>query len=91
MKLDLGDYKIESDDRQFIVLAKSIVKESKLTKEENVGKEVFKPVAYHSNFQSVLKFLSNKVLLDNDDINTIKDKLEQLHKEIARLNKALEI
>lgn len=91
MKLDLGDYKIESDDRQFVVLAKSIVKESKLTKEENVGKEVFKPVAYYSNFKSVLKFIGNKVLLDNDDINTIKDKLEQLHKEIARLNKALEI
>lgn len=35
MKLDLGDYRIESDERQFIVQAKSIIKESKLTKEEN--------------------------------------------------------
>ena len=40
MKINIGDYKIETDERQFIVKAKTIVKESKMTKAENVGKEV---------------------------------------------------
>ena len=89
MKLDLGDYKIESDERQFIVQVKSVIKESKLTKEENVGKEVFKTVAYIPTLPKCLKFIANKIVLDNDDINTIKDKLDGLHKEISKLNKAL--
>lgn len=89
MKLDLGDYRIESDERQFIVQAKSIIKESKLTKEENIGKEVFKTVAYLPTLLMCLKFIGNKIVLDNDDINTIKDKLDALRKEISKLNKAL--
>lgn len=89
MKLDLGDYRIESDERQFIVQAKSIIKESKLTKEENIGKEVFKTVAYLPTLSMCLKFIGNKIVLDNDDINTIKDKLDALRKEISKLNKAL--
>ena len=91
MKLDLGDYRIESDERQFIIQAKSVVKEGRLTKEENVGKEVFKTVAYMPTLQMCLKFIANKIVLDNDDINTIKDKLDSLHKEISKLNKALTV
>lgn len=91
MKLNLGDYRIESDERQFIIQAKSVVKEGRLTKEENVGKEVFKTVAYMPTLQMCLKFIGNKIVLDNDDINTIKEKLDDLHKEISKLNKALTI
>ena len=91
MKLNLGDYRIESDERQFIIQAKSVVKEGILTKEENVGKEVFKTVAYMPTLQMCLKFIGNKIVLDNDDINTIKEKLDGLHKEISKLNKALTI
>lgn len=91
MKLDLGDYRIESDERQFIVQAKSIIKESKRTKEGNVGKEVFKTVAYLPTLLMCLKFIGNKIVLDNDDINTIANKLDALHKEIDKLNKALEV
>lgn len=91
MKLDLGDYRIESDERQFVVQAKSIIKGGKLTKEENIGKEIFKIVAYMPTLQMCLKFIGNKIVLDNDDINTIKDKLDSLHKKISKLNKALEV
>ncbi|MBM7835924.1 hypothetical protein [Clostridium sardiniense] len=91
MKLDLGDYKIESDEKQFIVQAKSIIRESRLTKEENVGKEIFKIVAYLPTLPKCLNFIANKVVLDNDDINTIKDKLDSLHKEISKLNQVLEV
>ncbi len=91
MKLDLGDYRIESDERQFIVQAKSVIREGKLTKEENVGKEIFKTVAYMPTLPMCLKFIGNKIVLDNDDINTIKDKLDSLRKEISKLNKVLEV
>ena len=91
MKLDLGDYKIESDERQFIVQAKSVIREGKRTKEENVGKEIFKTVAYMPTLPMCLKFIGNKIVLDNDDINTIKDKLDSLRKEISKLNKVLEV
>ena len=91
MKIDLGDYRIESDERQFIVQAKSVIREGKLTKEENVGKEIFKTVAYMPTLPMCLKFIGNKIVLDNDDINTIKDKLDSLHKEISKLNKVLEV
>lgn len=91
MKLDLGDYRIESDERQFIVQAKSVIREGKLTKEENVGKEIFKTVAYMPTLPMCLKFIGNKIVLDNDDINTIKDKLDSLRKDISKLNKVLEV
>ncbi|WP_338630852.1 hypothetical protein [Clostridium baratii] len=91
MKLDLGDYRIESDERQFIVQAKSVIRESKLTKEENIGKEIFKTVAYLPTLPMCLKFIGNKIVLDNDDINTIKDKLDGLRKEISKLNHVLEV
>ncbi len=91
MKIDLGDYRIESDERQFIVQAKSVIREGKLTKEENVGKEIFKTVAYMPTLPMCLKFIGNKIVLDNDDVNTIKDKLDSLHKEISKLNKVLEV
>lgn len=91
MKIDLGDYRIESDERQFIVQAKSVIREGKLTKEENVGKEIFKTVAYMPTLPMCLKFIGNKIVLDNDDINTIKDKLDSLRKEISKLNKVLEV
>lgn len=91
MKIDLGHYRIESDERQFIVQAKSVIREGKLTKEENVGKEIFKTVAYMPTLPMCLKFIGNKIVLDNDDINTIKDKLDSLRKEISKLNKVLEV
>lgn len=91
MKLDLGDYRIETDERQFIVQAKRIIEEGKLTKEENIGKEVFKTVAYLPTLQKCLKFIANKIVLDNDDINTIANKLNALHKEIDKLNQVLEV
>ena len=39
MKIKVGDYLIESDERQYIVKVKKIVEESRLTKKENIGNE----------------------------------------------------
>lgn len=87
MKLKVGEFLIESDNLQFVVKQKSTVKEGHFTKEENIGKEVYKPVAYCVKFCEVLKYITDQVLRTNDDIGTILDKLEQINLSIAALER----
>ena len=85
MKINIGDYQITSDNLQFIVSRKNIVKEGVFTKEENIGKEVYKPIAYCCKFQEALSYIPNDVLKTNDDINIIMDKLNQIHEDIKQI------
>ena len=85
MKINIGDYSITSDNLQFIVSRKNIVKEGVFTKEENIGKEVYKPIAYCCKFQEALSYIPNDVLKTNDDINIIKDKLDQIKADIEQI------
>ncbi|WP_445344171.1 hypothetical protein ACT1UF_05585 [Clostridium septicum] len=85
MKVNTGDYLIETDERQFIVKVKKIVEDSKLTKKENLGKEYWQPIAYCTSFESALKFVPQQVLRSNHDILVIKDKLEQIENFIKEL------
>lgn len=82
MKLKIGDYLIETDERQFIVKSKKIVEDSKLTKEENIGKEYWQPVAYCITLDSALKFIPQQVIRSNHDMLVIIEKLEQIDKDI---------
>ena len=85
MKINIGDYQITSDNVQFIVNKKNIVKEGVFTKEENIGKEVYKPIAYCGKFEDALKFIPNDMLKTNDDIVIIKDKLDQIQEDIKAI------
>lgn len=85
MKINIGDYQITSDNLQFIVSRKNIVKEGVFTKEENIGKETWKPIAYCGKFEEVLRFVPNDVLKTNDDIVIIKDKLDQIKADIKQI------
>ena len=85
MKINIGDYQITSDNLQFIVSRKNIVKEGVFTKEENIGKEVYKPIAYCCKFQETLSYIPNDALKVNDDINVIKDKLDQMQEDIKAI------
>lgn len=89
MKINIGDYQITTDERQFVVSKKSIVQESRLTKAENVGKEVWRDIAYCTNLNSALKFLPQQAIRDNDDILVIKEKLEQIESDIKTIDKKL--
>lgn len=51
MRLDLGKYIIQTDEVQFVVKEKKVVQPGKLTKEENIGKEIEKDIAYCSSFE----------------------------------------
>ena len=87
MKIDIGDYRIISDERQFIIQSVGYVTESKVTKEENIGKEKTKNLAYYTKFKSALKYLANKIVLDNDDIKIILDKLNEHERRIDEMEK----
>lgn len=85
MKINIGDYLIETDERQFIVKAKKIVEESRLTKEENIGKEYWQAIAYCTTLDSALKFIPQQVLRSNEDILVIKEKLKQIDEDIKAI------
>ncbi|AQW28506.1 hypothetical protein [Clostridium perfringens] len=85
MKIDIGDYRIISDERQFIIQSVGYVTESKVTKKENIGKEKTKNLAYYTSFKNALKYLANKIVLDNDDIKIIMDKLNELERKIDNM------
>lgn len=90
MKINIGDYKIESDNNCFMLKAKRVVQESKLTKEENIGKEVYSTIAYYQNIEGVLKAIPRQVLLDNNDLKVIIEKLNVIKIQIEGIRKALE-
>lgn len=85
MKIDIGDYRIISDERQFIIQSVGHVTKSKVTKKENIGKEKTKNLAYYRSFKNVLKYLANKIVLDNDDTKIILDKLNELERKIDNM------
>jgi dTDP-glucose pyrophosphorylase len=91
MILDLGNYKVVTDDLQFIVQERKVVQEGRLTKKENVGKEIWKDVAYCSSLKSSLKFLSKKVLMNNEDINVVVRELKVLQGKIEGVAKLFEL
>lgn len=90
MKLNLGDYKIESDSNCFILKAKKVVQESKLTKEENIGEERWVTVGYFSQVDKLLEAVPRQILLDNDDLKEISKKLGVLSIKIGGIKMALE-
>lgn len=85
MNIKIGDYQIESDSMQFVVIRKSIVKEGVFTKAENIGKETFKPVAYCNKFEETLKYIPNDTIKNNEDINIIIDKLNEIQRDIQAI------
>lgn len=89
MKITIGDYKIESDSKCFILKGKRIVQESKLTKEENIGKEAWSTLGYFTSVDSLLRAIPKQILLDNDDLKTISEKLSLINLEITEIKKLL--
>lgn len=91
MKVNIGDYRLVTNDNNFIIQKKKIIQASKLAKPENVGKESWVDDGYFSNFDSALKYVSNRALLDNDDLSIIKNKLVEIHSSIKGIKESLGI
>ena len=86
-----GEYKIESDSMQFIVKKRKIIKDSKLTKPENIGKEVYEDFAYCRQLSFAIKTIGDQILLDNKELSVIIEKLRDLQLEISKITNLLEL
>ena len=77
MKIKLGDYFIETDERQFKV--------KKYIGKDKDNKDLYKTYAYCTTLTGALKFIPQQVIRDNEDINIIKDKLVKIEQEIKAI------
>lgn len=77
MKLKIGDYYIETDERQFKV--KSYLGVNK------EGEDKYKTIAYCTSLNSALKFIPQQTIRDNKDINVVIDKLKQIERDIQAI------
>jgi hypothetical protein len=89
MKLDFGKYQIVTDDRQFIVQEKKVIKESENT--EKIGTEYFDTQGYYTTLESALKSLGKRVILENDDLQTISRELKSLENKIDEFKNIFEL
>ncbi|EJO5347168.1 hypothetical protein NRP93_001241 [Clostridium botulinum] len=89
MVLQFQDYRVKTDSRQFVVQKRKVVQAGRFTKEENIGKEYWEDEAYCTSLNFALKLLRRKVLLDNDDLKVIVNKLNQLESKIDEFTKIL--
>jgi hypothetical protein len=83
MKLNIGDYRIESDSQQFVVKSKRIIQNSE--KEGLNGEEAWTPKAYCVKFDEALRWIPQEALRTNDDIVVIKDKLDRIQADIKAI------
>lgn len=91
MRLDLGKYVIQTDEVQFVVKEKIVVQAGINTKEENVGKEREKDLAYCSSFENALKILSKRAFIDNEDIRDVVKETKALQSKIEGLTQLFEL
>lgn len=78
MKLKIGDYYIETDERQFKVRYYVGI--------DKDGADKYKTIAYCTSINSALKFIPQQAIRENDDINVIMDKLKQIELDIKALD-----
>lgn len=92
MKIELGkNWKIETDDMQFIVSQRSTIKEGRFTNPENVGKDKWEVEGYCSNITSCLNIINKKIVLQNDNLDDIMDKLADIESIAKRIDKQLRL
>ncbi len=89
MVLQFEDYRVKTDNRQFVVQKRKVVQAGRFTKEENIGKEYWEDEAYCTTLNFALKLLRKKVLLDNDDLKVIINKLDELENKIDEFTSLL--
>ena len=74
MKIKVGDYFIETDERQFKV--------KKYQGQDKDGNDTYKTLAYCTTLTGALKFIPQQVLRGCDDINKIVNSLFEIEKDI---------
>ena len=91
MEIQLSnEYQIVTDGMQFIVQVKKAIQASRMTKEENIGKERWVDIGYFPKVNQALKHVSNHILLVNKDLDVIITKLNNLDIKIDEIKDLLE-
>lgn len=80
MEIKLGDYFIETDERQFKV-------KKYLGKDKDGEKDLYKTYAYCTTLSTALKFIPQQEIRDNDDISVALDRLTQIERDIEDIDK----
>lgn len=78
MRATIGKFIIETDSRQYVVYERCIVNVGATSKEENIGKEYNKPIGYFNTLKSAYKFIGERTVKTNDDVETILNKLQEI-------------
>ena len=86
MNIQIVDYIIETDSRQFKV--KDTNTEVKVKDSDEV---TYKTIGYFTKFKDAIKFIANRVTIDNDDIKEVINKLNIIEKEINNLHDIVNI
>ena len=87
MKIELGNYLIESNELCYTVKIKRVKEASEKTKEENVGEEYYSNIGYYTSLESALRKIPEHLIMTNDDVKEIKEKLKDIEFEIKCLGK----
>ena len=93
MKIKIGDYKIDTDNKQFIVKSKTynkVTKGQEVSEDESISEDNYKSIAWCTSLESALKCITNQVLLDNDSVMDIIAQLKLIYMQIKEIRKALE-
>lgn len=80
MKINIGEYLIESDSLQFVVKERKVKQDG-----EKKGEEYWTNPKYIVKFCDVLRYITEQILRTNDDMDIILDKLEQINQAIGEL------
>lgn len=80
MKISIGDYFIETDERQFKV-------KKYLGKDKDGEKDLYKTYAYCTTLSTAIKFIPQQVIRENDDISVVIDKLSKIERDIKAIDK----
>lgn len=78
MKIKLGDYFIETDERQYKVKTKTGV--------DKDGNDIYKSIAYCTTLAGTLKFIPEQDIRGNDDISIVIEKLTQIEQDIKLID-----
>lgn len=93
MKIKIGDYKIETDNKQFVVKSKTsnkAIEGQEVLDNKNISEDNYKAIAWCTSLESALKHVTNQVLLDNDSVMDIIAQLKLIYIQIKEIRNALD-
>jgi len=85
-----NEYKIVTNNMEFVVQKMNIIAKGENTKEENVGKENWISIGYFPKINQAIQCVSKHILLVNDDLNIIVNKLNIIDLKIEKIRALLE-